>query len=112
MVAGDDAVAQVGRVVGAKLAPSPILTTASRPLGQVKGGFTLTIGGGVFLYGIASQGEVIALGAMVERGGEDLKLTHAFAQLNKTYKLILVDWRSQLVLVSLALSGDVDVWRP
>ncbi|MCC4591362.1 hypothetical protein LL974_09480 [Xanthomonas campestris pv. cannae] len=112
VVAGDDAVAQVGRVVGAKLAPSPILTTASRPLGQVKGGFTLTIGGGVFLYGIASQGEVVALGAMVERGGEDLKLTHAFAQLNKTYKLILVDWRSQLVLVSLALSGNVDVWRP
>jgi hypothetical protein len=49
---------------------------------------------------------------MVERGGEDLKLTQAFAQLSKVYKLILVDWRSQLLLVSVAPSGDVDVWRP
>jgi hypothetical protein len=112
VVAGSDAVVRVNSVVGAKLAPAPVLTTASRPLGQVAGGFTLSMGGGVFLYGLAREGEVVALGAMVERGGEDLKLTQAFAQLNKAYKLILVDWRSQLLLVSLAPSGDVDVWRP
>jgi hypothetical protein len=70
------------------------------------------MGGGVFLYGLAHKGQVVALGAMVERGGEDLKLTQAFAQLSKVYKLILVDWRSQLLLVSVAPSGDVDVWRP
>lgn len=112
VVGGHDAVSHISRTLDAKLVPAPILTTSSQPLGQVKAGFTLEIGGGVLLYGLAGQGEVTVLGAMVEQGGDDLKLTQAFAKLNETYKLVLVDWRSQMLLVSVATSGDVDVWRP
>lgn len=106
------AVAQIAETVRAKQVPSPILTTTSRPLGQVKGGFTLGLQGGVFLYGLTSEGGVGVLAAMVERGGDDTQLTRAFAALHKAYKLILVDWRSQMLLVSVAPSGELNVWRP
>ncbi|WP_019915973.1 hypothetical protein [Methyloversatilis discipulorum] len=112
VISGKGALAQVEQAVGGKRNPAPILTTTSRPLGQVKGGFTLGLNGGVFLYGLTNDGGVGVLAAMVERGGDDTQLTRAFTTLNRAYKLILVDWRSQMLLVSVAPSGELNVWRP
>lgn len=109
---GKGAVAQIAQALSAKQINAPILTTTSRPLGQVKGGFTVSLKGGVFLYGLTSESGVGALAAMVERGGDDTQLTRAFSVLSKAHKLILVDWRAQMLLVSVAPSGELNVWRP
>jgi hypothetical protein len=92
--------------------PAPILTTSSAPLGQVKGGFTIRVTDSVFLYGIASGPTVTSLAAIVERGGDDLALTGAFSRMNQKYKVMLVDWRGQMVLTSVGANGGIEVWRP
>jgi hypothetical protein len=102
----------VAGVINASALPAPILTTASRPLGQVKGGYTLRLPAAVLLYGIASESGLQSLGALVEQGGDDQALFGVFATLNKKYQLVLVDWRSQFVLVATASDGKVNVWRP
>ena len=112
IVAGGDAIASVRNAVSAKQLPSPILTTTSNPLGQVKGGFSLSLPGSVLIYGLSSPVGISALGASVSRGGNDSQLTTAFVALNKSNRLILIDWRSQMILVSVASTGEVDVWRP
>ena len=109
-VLGSSAIAELGSLLSATKLPSPILTTASRPLGQVKDGYTLRVSGSVFLYGIASSDGVMSLAALVD--GDDSPLTKAFLTLNKKYQLMLVDWRSQMLLVSTTPAGQVNVWRP
>jgi hypothetical protein len=112
VVVGIDARSKVAAALGAEILPAPILTTTSSPLGQVKDGFSLRLPGSVLLYGLAPSGAITVLGASVGRGGDDMQLTKAFSVLNKEHGLMLVDWRSQLVLVSLDASGEVNVWRP
>lgn len=94
------------------IAPAPILTTTSASLGQVKGGFTIRLAGSVFLYGVADGATVSILAAMVERGGNERVLTDAFTRLYKQYKLVLVDWRGQMVLGSVGPNGEPVIWRP
>lgn len=38
--------------------------------------------------------------------------TLAFAKLNASDRLVLVDWRQQLVLIAMTQDGQVDAWRP
>lgn len=109
---GKGSVARIAQTVGAKHVGAPILTTASRPLGQVKGGFTLGLAGGVFLYGLTGDSGVGVLAAMVRPDGDDMELVRAFSALHQAHGLILVDWRFQMLLVSVAPSGALDVWRP
>jgi len=52
----------------------------------------------------------MSLAALVD--GDDSPLTKAFLTLNKKYQLMLVDWRSQMLLVSTTPAGQVNVWRP
>lgn len=111
-VASSSAVDRVAKSIGAANAPAPILITTSSPLGQVKSGFSLRLPGSVLLYGLANEQGINTLAAMVERGGDDLQLTKAFASLNKQTGLVLVDWRSQMVLVSSDPDGGISVWRP
>lgn len=111
-VVGPGAVDQIAKSIGAARAPAPILTTTSSPLGQVKGGFTFRLPGSVLIYGLASEQGINVLAALVERGGEDLQLTKAFAALSRQSGLVLVDWRSQMVLVSSGPDGGISVWRP
>ncbi|WP_436134327.1 hypothetical protein [Acidovorax sp. LjRoot129] len=92
--------------------PAPILTTSSAPIGQVKDGFTIRVAESVFLYGIANASSVTSLAAMVERGGDDLALTSAFTRINEKYKVMLVDWRGQMLLTGAGPDGGIQVWRP
>lgn len=112
VVQGNDAPSAVAASVGAVAGPSPILTTSSRPLGQVKDGFTLELPGSVLLYGLTSSEGISTLGATVARGGDDTQLTQAYMTLFKKYGLLLVDWRGQLLLQSVDEKGDISVWRP
>lgn len=111
-VAGTSGPKEVASMVQGTMAPAPILTTASAPLGQVKGGFTIRLAGSVFLYGIADGSTVNSLGAMVERGGDERVLTAAFTRLYRQYKLVLVDWRGQMLLTSVEPNGELGIWRP
>lgn len=94
-----------------QLLPAPILVTTSKPLGQVKDGFTLKLGTNAYLYGLANGKGISVLAAHLA-GADDMLLSRAFATLNKKYDLILVDWRQQLVLVSVFTNGEFNVWRP
>ena len=91
--------------------PAPILVTSSRPLGQVKDGFSVRIGVNAHLYGLADGAGISVLAAHLA-GADDMLLTRAFTTLNKRHGLIFVDWRQQLLLVSVAPTGDIEFWRP
>lgn len=103
---------EVADLLRGQLLPAPILTTTSAPLGQVKGGFTVRLNNTVFLYGLASGTTATALAAIVEKGGDDQALTAAFTRLYQKHKVVLVDWRSQMVLVDVGRDGGIKVWRP
>lgn len=111
-LAGTSGPKEIASVLQGAIAPAPILTTASAPLGQVKGGFTIRLAGSVLLYGIADGSTVNSLGAMVERGGDERVLTAAFTRLYRQYKLVLVDWRGQMMLTSVEPNGELGIWRP
>jgi len=111
-ILGTVGVTDLARFLSASIKPAPILTTASAPLGQVKGGFTIRVADSVFLYGTSAGSTVTSLAAIVERGGDDRALTSAFTQIHQQYKVVLVDWRGQMVLVSAGTAGGIDVWRP
>lgn len=93
------------------LLPAPILVTSSKPLGQVKDGFSVKLGENAYLYGLADSKGTTVLAAHLA-GADDMLLTRAFTTLNTKYALILVDWRQQLVLVSVAPTGEINVWHP
>ncbi len=109
---GAEALNTIAKSIQAKVQPAPILTTSSRPLGQVKDGFTLELPGTVLLYGLRTPQGVSALGAIVAHGGDNSQLTKAFIALSKQHKLILVDWRAQQVLVAVNEKGQINVWQP
>lgn len=105
-------VKELANLLKAPVKPAPILTTTSSPLGQVKDGFTIRVADSVFVYGTSARSTITSLGAIVERGGDDLALTSAFTRMNQKYKVILIDWRGQMILASVAANGGIDVWRP
>jgi hypothetical protein len=91
--------------------PAPILVTSSKPLGQVKNGFSVKLGENAYLYGLTDGKGATVLAAHLA-GADDMLLTRAFTTLNRKHGLILVDWRQQLVLISVTTAGEIDVWRP
>jgi hypothetical protein len=101
----------LGKLEGAHVLPAPILTTASRALGQVKGGFTVTIGEGALLYGVIENDSIISLAASVHSDQGNNALTTAFMSLDKTEELILVDWRGQMIITG-SSDGKLGVWKP
>jgi hypothetical protein len=113
MTSGPDALSKLAKALAGKRLTSPILSITSKPLGQVKDGFTLRLGDTVIIYGIATNEGVMSLAGLaglVEPGGDDAMLTTAFVVLNQKFQFSLVDWR--MVLVSVDPGGDVRVWRP
>jgi len=112
VLSGGKAVVELQELLKASILPAPILTTAARPLGQVGSGYTLRLEGSVLLYGISGESGLESLGAIVGGGGDDQQLMRAFTTLNKKYKLVLVDWRQQFLLVEANSAGKIDIWRP
>lgn len=92
-------------------ASSPILTTSSKPLGQVKHGFTINLGDGAFLYGIEQDNKVISIGATVYSDAGNQLLTNAYTAISKSNELVLVDWRAQMIMVG-SSNGKMQVWKP
>lgn len=112
VVSGSLPIQQLERLLGAKAGTAPMLSSSNTISGRVKDGFSLPLGGNVTLYGYVADHGIPMLGAIVGHNPDDLKLTNAFMKLNANNGTILVDWRSQVVLVSVSKSGKIDVWRP
>jgi len=104
-------VKDIAGLVSGTAVPAPILGTFSQAFGQVKNGFSVELGKNAYLYGIRDEHGTTVLGASLA-GADDMLLTKAFTSLSKNYSLILVDWRQQIILVSVAEDGQLDVWRP
>lgn len=98
-------------IEGSKVQPAPILTTASRPLGQVKNGFTISLGEGALLYGIEQDDKLISLAATVYSDEGNQALTSTFMALDNLENLILVDWRGQMIITG-GSDGKLGVWKP
>lgn len=92
--------------------PAPTISSGGRVMGIVSGGFTVTLPGGLILYGVTSAGKISVLSAHVPNDQANVPLAEAFAKLNTSLGLLLVDWRSQFVLMSLADDGGINIWRP
>lgn len=112
VIPGMHPVQQLERLLGVKAGAAPLLFSSSTVSGSVKNGFSLPLGGNVTLYGYTDGQGIPVLGAIVGRNPDEFRLTQAFMKLSSDRGLILVDWRSQLVLVSVAPSGQVEAWRP
>ncbi len=112
ILAGGDATHQLEGLLSAKAGAAPMLFSGGTVSGSVKNGFSLPLGGNVTLYGYRDAQGIPILGAIIGRNPDDSKLTTAFMKLNADRGLILVDWRSQLVLVSVSSAGQVEAWKP
>jgi hypothetical protein len=112
VIHGTDALKQLESILGAKAGPAPVLFSSNAVTGRVTNGFSVPFGRGVTIYGYTNAGGIPVLGALVGQNPDDRRLVEAFQRLNAKEGLILVDWRQQLVLVSVALDGKIDLWRP
>ncbi len=103
---------ELTQILSTKTTPSPILTTSSKPLGQVKDGFSLKTKNGVLLYGIESNGIINNLCSILESSTDNINLIKVFNKLNREKNLILVDWRQQFILVSVDSQDNINIWNP
>lgn len=110
LIEGTGAVDKLAALFGTTPINAPILTTASRPLGQVENGFAIKPLSDVLLYGVVDKRGITALGAMIQ--GDDRQLSQVFAKLHSSLGFILVDWRQQLAFCSVGLDGTFAIWRP
>lgn len=112
LVPGSEALSQLAKIVGSKPGPAPALFSSSSWTGRVKDGFTFGVGRNVELYGYSSGGDIPVLGASVGANPDDQALVRTFASLNTSLGLVLVDWRSQFILVGVSADGKIQAWHP
>jgi hypothetical protein len=112
LLTGKDAVTQLARLVGGEIGPATILFSSSSVSGRVKSGFTIHVGTGVELYGYTQGEGVPVLAASVGPNPDDQSLVRAFTKLNASFGLVLVDWKSQFILLGTTPEGKVQAWQP
>jgi hypothetical protein len=111
VLAGADALANLERTLGVPAGPSAILFTSNEIQGRIRDGFTLQLGPGVALYGIANADIIPVLGANL-RNGDDSLVSDAFVALHRAHDLILVDWQAQMLIEAVEANGQLRVWAP
>lgn len=111
MIAGPAPVDRLASLLGVKPAAAPVITSAGHVAGRVRNGFSLPLGGNITLYGFTRDSRIPVLAASIGADADNLKLTDAFMKISDAERLILVDWRGQMVLVG-AKDGKIEVWQP
>jgi hypothetical protein len=112
VLSGNDPVRSLADQLHAEIEAAPILVSGTNSIvGRVRGGFSLRIGDGAALYGFQGQSSILVLGAHLQNADDQL-LTRAFTALSGTHQLILVDWRAQMLLLSVGQDGQIIVWSP
>ena len=112
VITGAQSVEQLEKLLNARVGSAPLLFSSGAVTGRVKNGFSLSLEGNITLYGYSDAGGIPVLGVIVGENPDNSKLTDAFMKLNLSHGLILVDWRSQIVWVSVNQSDPVEIWRP
>ncbi len=111
LIFGETALERLQSILGTRAGAAPLLTSVAG-VGRVRGGFTIAIGRNVHLYGYAEEGGIPVIAASLGSDPDHQGLTEAFAKLNTSDGLVLVDWRQQMLLVSVADDGRIGIWRP
>lgn len=112
VVEGGDALRSLATSLGVEPAAAPFFYSgASSIIGNLRDGFSLSLGPGAAIYG-TRDGSGIGVLAATLQNADDRLLTNAFAVLNRSHRLLLVDWRLQMLLSGTHASGDIIVWRP
>jgi hypothetical protein len=111
VVPGKQSVTQIATLLRAKQGEMVYLAS-TEGFGNVKNGFTVPLGGNISLYGTIGEAGVTVLAADVGQNPETSRLADAFVSLNRAYGLVLVDWKSQTVLLSKNKSGKIEIWKP
>ena len=112
LVSGEGATQHLQQVLGVPAGPGAVLFSSNTATGRIKGGASFRLGGNITLYTSRGPKGVEILGANVGQEPDDSRLMAAFAKLNASDRLVLVDWRQQLVLIAMTQDGRVDAWRP
>jgi hypothetical protein len=112
LISGRQPLSQLVRLVGGESGPATAIFSSSGWSGRVKDGFTLKIGRGVDLYGYLSGDAIPVLGASIGADADEQALVRAFATLHDAHGLVLVDWKSQFILVGTDAEGMVMSWQP
>ena len=105
-------VSELAAALGGSIGPAPLLHYANTLSGQVQDGFSLALGGNVSLYGFSDAEGIPVLGVSMGPEADNARLIAAFVQLHASHGLILVDWRSQMLLRAANAAGQLDIWRP
>lgn len=112
LIVGPEPLAQLESLLDARAGGAPILYSTGALTGRVKGGFTLQLGGTLTLYGYQCSGQISVLGALVGQNPASQVLSRVFERLHAAYGLVLVDWRSQFILVAVSEGGKLSLWSP
>ena len=91
---------------------APLLHTSNAISGRVKNGFSFGLAGNISLYGYVTPQGIPVLGAILGDNADQSELTRVFAKLHLSHGLILVDWQSQLMLVTVSDSQQIEIWKP
>ncbi len=103
-------VAALETAFGTTAGPGPVLFHGSAEVaGRVADAFSLPLAGKAWIYGARDLG---VLGAAMPPGADNEVLARAFMTLSNSHGLVLVDWRSQMLLLNVADEGNLEVWRP
>jgi hypothetical protein len=112
VLGGVDALQRLEGLMKSNSGDAPVLHSTSSLTGRVAHGFSMSLGGNIWMYGYASDQGLPVLAASVGQNPDDQLLVSAFTKLHREARLILVDWKQQLVLVGVDASGQIEVWRP
>lgn len=113
VIAGSDAVGSLGQTLGVTPAAAPIVYQSPNVVvGPVSHGFSIPLGGLVWLYGFTDDSGIPVLGASLRPGSDHDRLNNAFRTLHRSNDLVLVDWRTQMILVSVTADNQLLIWRP
>ncbi len=112
VLAGGDGVERLGGLLKVNAGDAPVLHATASLTGRVTNGFSMSLGGNIWLYGYASNEGIPILAASVGEHPDDQVLTTAFAVLCREAGLVLVDWKQQLLLTGVDDRGKIEVWRP
>lgn len=112
LLSGDFPAEQLARIVGGEIGPPPALFSSRSWSGRVKNGFTIRVGKNIDLYGYTAGEGIPVLAASVGANPDDQALVVAFSKLNTALGFILVDWKSQFILLGTNPDGTVQAWQP
>ena len=112
VITAADPIRHLEKLLGVKAGAPPFIIASSAIAGRIGNGFSFDLGGNTQLYGYLANNGIPVLAASVGAKADNMKLATAFMRLHQSDKVMLVDWRAQLLLVGVSPDGNIQTWRP